>query len=97
FSLDGFGLGMPKTFITQNKWLHKGYSWLRDRIERRLEDPTIVTRWPAFVAGIAMRPNEIVFVAEKVKEIAVSERRGYELVSEERTQQRNWAGVGSRA
>lgn len=83
FRRDGFGLGMPRPFIRNNQRFMSMFVKVRDFLNENLIDPTIVTRLPAAIAGTVLRTNELVFVAQKVKEITLTARRGYELTVEE--------------
>lgn len=72
FHLDGFGLGSPHAHLystpRRKHWYHKFYNYWT----KRLEHPADAALWPSHLARLAMRPVEIVVVAEKVTDLATA-------------------------
>lgn len=78
--LDGFGLQMPRDYFKSSERRRRLYLRFQKRMLKILKDPTSVTRWSGWIARIFMRPNEILFIAQKKKTIEINRERGYGLL-----------------
>jgi len=79
FRIDGFNLGSPRRFWQGGPRRQKLYARFQRAVERHLADPTLVTTWPAWLAGAFMKPHELVVEAVKKKAIRPSSPNGYVL------------------
>ncbi|HLO74947.1 MAG TPA: class I SAM-dependent methyltransferase [Magnetospirillum sp.] len=69
FRRDGFWLSTPQPFWMAGARRRQIYQRFKDHFSRTLASPVDVTRWPAWIAALWMRPQELVVRARKVKEL----------------------------
>jgi len=81
FRIDGFNLGTPRRFWEGGRLRQQLYSRFQREVERRTADPTSVTTWPAWLASVFMKPQELVVEATKEKKIRPLIPSGYALES----------------
>jgi SAM-dependent methyltransferase len=79
FRIDGFNLGTPRPFWQAGPRRRELYTLFQQLVERRVRDPVSVTRWPAWLARIMMKPHELVVAATKVKSIRPVQPHGFVL------------------
>lgn len=79
FRIDGFNLGTPHPFWQAGARRRKLYTLFQRLVERHVPDPVSVTRWPAWLARLMMKPHELVVAATKVKSIKRVQPHGFVL------------------
>jgi SAM-dependent methyltransferase len=77
--VDGFNLGTPRSFWQAGARRRAEYAWFQRLVSRLVTDPMSVTRWPAWLAGILMKPHELMVAATKVKSIRAVPPHGFVL------------------
>jgi len=79
FRVDGFSTGTPRVFWQGGRRRRQLYTLFQRQVERRLRDPVSVTRWPAWLARLMMKPHELVVAATKIKLIRPVQPHGFVL------------------
>lgn len=79
YRIDGFSLGTPQPVWQRSKRRAQLYSAFQRLVHRYVADPVSVTRWPAWIARLFMKPHEIVVAATKVKSIRRLQPSGFRL------------------
>ncbi|MDX1440341.1 MAG: class I SAM-dependent methyltransferase, partial [Rubricoccaceae bacterium] len=69
FLIDGFNLGTPRPFWQNGRRRQRLYTHFQRAVERFSDDPTSVTTWPAWIASMFMKPQELVVAVTKRKRI----------------------------
>jgi SAM-dependent methyltransferase len=80
FSLDGFGLGMPRRFWTRGGFRAELYDLIKKWVESRLEHPADVAFWKSWYAGFLMRATTVSVKASKKFDIQPKRGGGFELM-----------------
>jgi len=79
FRIDGFNLGTPRSFWQAGARRRQLYTLFQRLVERHVPDPVSVTRWPAWLARLMMKPHELVVAATKVSSIRPVQPHGFVL------------------
>lgn len=77
FRIDGFSLGTPHPFWQAGARRRQLYTLFQRLVQRHVSDPVSVTRWPAWLARLMMKPHELVVAATKIKSIRPVQPHGF--------------------